>query len=133
MTTALLVKNTCTLIFSPFQEMPGFYVKVEGEEAPEGSQILGTPTVEPAGARGQPAIDKRAQWPPPASPPPVLPRHLTCPSNMSPTMVGLLRSTIVTVSTSSIILEGCERSDLIYYVSMHSSLGFSRARRLWTD
>ena len=131
--TALLVKNTCTLIFSPFQEMPGFYVKVKEEEALEGSQILGTATVEPARARGQPAIDKRAKWPPPASHPPVLPRHLTCPSNMSPTMVGLLRSTIVTVSTSSIILEGCERSDLIYYVSMRSSLGFSRARRLWTD
>ena len=59
MTTALLVKNTCTLIFSPFQETPGFYVKVQGEEAPEGSQILGTTTIEPAGARGQPAIDKK--------------------------------------------------------------------------
>ena len=106
-------------------------MKIKGEEAPEGSQVLGTAIVEPPEVGGQPPVDKHLQWPPPASPPPVLPRHLTCPANMSPTAVGLLRSTIVTVSTLFSILEGCELLDFLYYVSMRSSLGFSHARRRW--
>ena len=107
-------------------------MKLEGEEAPEGSQVLGTAVIDPPDVGGQLPADKRLQWPPPASPPPVLPRHLTCPANMSPTAVGLLRSTIVTVSTLISIPEGCELLDFLYYVPMRSSLDFSPARRQWT-
>ena len=107
-------------------------MKLEGEEAPEGSQVLGTAVIDPPDIGGQPPADKHLQWPPPASPPPVLPRHLTCPVNMSPTAVGLLQSTIVTVSTLISIPEGCELLDFLYYVPMRSSLDFSPARRQWT-
>ena len=72
------------------------------EEGEEGNALEGTqPVLGMAVIEMEPPVDKRAQWPPPHAPPPVVPKHLTCPENMTPTAVGLLRSTIVTVRTLS--------------------------------
>ena len=50
-------------------------MKLEGEETPEGSQVLGTAVIDPRDIGGQLPADKCLQWPPPASP--------SCPSQAS--------------------------------------------------
>ena len=69
--------------------------------------ILGTGVVEQEGSQPtthqqtheEEMAAKRAQYPPPEGPPPSIPTSLTCPPNMNPTAVGILRGTMLAVST----------------------------------
>ena len=109
-----VVVETLIFLLLP-QGTLAFYVKLEEDEAAEEEgveKVVGTVTLtdwpiqEPEHPQERSQDDKRAKYPPPDEPPPGLPRTLTCPLNMTPTVVGILRGTILNVSTHRLLSGG---------------------------
>ena len=87
---------------SLLQVTPAFWVKEEPTGEGGGERVISTVQIPEESSEPTPAewhAAKREKYQAPTQPPPGLPWALTAPRDMNPVAVGLLRDTILTVSS----------------------------------